>query len=239
MMFAANSSVTDDLAFPILSAMILIPLVGAAIIALLPKTQEWTSKAIGLVVTSAVAGLGVWLMFAFDRGVAGYQAAESHTWIKDLGINYALGVDGISVFLVVLTSLLFPIAILISDSVKHNQRSFVAWLLVLQSASLVVFAARDLFLFFVGFELVLIPMYFLIAGFGHGEAKRVAVQILFVHHGRIDLLHGIDVRARRNVLSRSWAVEFRNRHIDAICIHTTFYYNGSMVVLRIRHRLRC
>jgi NADH-quinone oxidoreductase subunit M len=134
----------------------------------------------------ATLGLGVWLMFDFDRGISGYQATENHVWIKDLGIHFSLGVDGISLFLVVLTALLFPISILISESVKHNQRSFVAWLLVLQSAVTLVFCARDVFVFFVGFELVLIPMYFLIAGFGHGDSKRVALKFfLFTMGGSI------------------------------------------------------
>lgn len=185
-MIATNSSVVNNLAFPILSAMILLPLVGALVVALLSKPQAWIARAIGLIFTSAVAGLGLWLMFAFDRGVAGYQFEESSTWIKDLGIHFAFGVDGISIFLVVLTGLLFPIAILVSESVTHNQRSFVAWLLVLQAAVITVFVARDLFVFFVGFELVLIPMYFLIAGFGHGDAKRVAVKFfLFTMGGSI------------------------------------------------------
>ena len=154
MMLAANSSVADNLAFPVLSAMIFIPLVGALIVAALPKSQSWVARALGLVITSSVLGLALWLMFSFDKGVSGYQALEKHAWIKDLGISYSLGVDGISLFLVVLTAILFPIAILVSESVKHNQRSFVAWLLILQSAVLLVFTARDLFLFFVGFQCI-------------------------------------------------------------------------------------
>lgn len=207
MIFATNSSVVNNLSFPVLSAMILIPLAGAVVVALLGKSQEWIARALGLVITSAVLGLGIWLVFAFDKGVAGYQAIESHTWIKDLGINYSLGIDGISLFLVALTALLFPIAILISESVTHNQRSFVAWLLVLESSVIVVFAARDLFLFFVGFELVLIPMYFLIAGFGHGEAKRVAVKFfLFTMGGSIFFLASMLVLASMNASdSGSWS----------------------------------
>lgn len=207
MIFAANSSVVDNLSFPILSAMIIIPLVGAAIVALLPSTQSWISRSLGLVVTSAVLGLGTWLMFAFNSGESGYQATESHAWIKDLGISYSLGVDGISLFLVVLTALLFPIAILVSESVKNNQRSFVAWLLLLESAVLVVFVARDLFLFFIGFELVLIPMYFLILGFGHGDSKRVAVKFfLFTMGGSIFFLASMLTLAGMNASdSGAWS----------------------------------
>ncbi len=188
-MILAVSSSPADMAFPVLSAMILIPLVGALIIAGLPKSQSWVASAFGLVTTSIVLGLSLWQLFAFDKNFDGYQFIENHTWVKDLGISYSLGIDGISLFLVVLSAILFPISILVSQSVKHNQRSFVAWLLVLQSAVLLVFVARDLFLFFIGFELVLIPMYFLIAGFGHGDTKKVAMKFfLFTMGGSIFFL---------------------------------------------------
>ena len=74
----------NNLSFPVLSAMIILPLVGAAIVALLPKTQAWTARAFGLVVTAGVFGLGTWLVFAFNSGESGYQAIENHIWIKDL-----------------------------------------------------------------------------------------------------------------------------------------------------------
>ena len=180
---------SDAIDFPVLSSMIFLSLAGAIVVALLSKTQEWVARALGLVFSSAVAGLGLYLMIAFDRNNPGFQAVESHEWIKSVGITFSLGVDGISLFMIVLTALLFPIAILVSESVKHNQRSFVAWLLFLQAAVLVVFSARDLFLFFVGFELVLIPMYFLIAGFGHGDSKKVALKFfLFTMAGSIFFL---------------------------------------------------
>jgi len=180
---------SDAIDFPVLSSMIFLSLAGAVAVALLSKTQAWIARALGLVFTSAIAGLGLYLMIAFDRTNDGFQAVESYDWIKSVGITFSLGVDGISLFMIVLTALLFPIAILVSESVQHNQRSFVAWLLFLQAAVLVVFSARDLFLFFVGFELVLIPMYFLIAGFGHGDSKKVALKFfLFTMAGSIFFL---------------------------------------------------
>ena len=211
--------------FPVLSAMILIPLVGAGIVVRLPQSQAWIARALGLVVTSSVLGLGLWLMVAFKRGEAGYQVVEHHVWIKDLGISYSLGVDGISLFLVVLTAILFPIAILISESVTHNQRSFVAWLLILQSSVIVVFTARDLFLFFVGFELVLIPMYFLIAGFGHGNAKRVAVKfVLFTMGGSIFFLAAMLTLAsmyQRSTGQWSFAIDALMQYASVSVPHTT------------------
>ncbi len=188
-MLYLGSSFFDATEFPVLSTLIFLPVVGAIVVALLPKTQSWIAHALGLVFSSSALGAGLWLLFAFEKGNADYQFEESITWIKDIGVDFSLGVDGISLFLVVLTTLLFPLAILLSKSVQHNQRSFIAWLLVLEASVITVFVARDLFLFFVGFELVLIPMYFLIAGFGHGDAKRVAIKFfLFTMGGSIFFL---------------------------------------------------
>ena len=152
----------NGLDFPILSSMIAISLVGAITVVLLSKSQVALAKMIGLIFSGAVLGLGCYLVYAFEISDK-YQANESYTWIKDLGINFSLGVDGLSVYLIALCALLFPLSILVSSSVKHNERAFIGWILFLEAASLTVFAAKDVFVFFVGFELVLIPMYFLIA----------------------------------------------------------------------------
>lgn len=174
--------------FPILSSMIGVCLSGALIIALLSKSQVALARMFGLVFTSAALGLGVYLVYAF-KVTDKMQANESYTWIKDLGINFSLGVDGFSVFLIALCVFLFPLAILVSHSVKHNERSFFAWLLFLEAAVITVFAAKDIFVFFIGFELVLIPMYFLILGFGHGNASSVAIKFfLFTMGGSVFFL---------------------------------------------------
>lgn len=235
-----DHSVVNNLSFPVLSAMIFLPLVGAAIVASLSKAQEWIARSMGLVITSAVLGLGIWLMFAFNKGQAGYQAVEHHIWMKDVGISYSLGVDGISLFLIVLTALLFPIAILISESVKHNQRSFVAWLLLLQSSVLVVFCARDLFLFFVGFELVLIPMYFLIAGFGHGNAKKAAIKFfLFTMGGSIFFLASMLALAsmyERSTGHWSFAIDTLMNYGSQHVSHTTsmWLFAGFVIAFAVK-----
>lgn len=97
-MIAVAHSLSTDMSFPVLSSMIFIPLIGAAVIALLPKPQEWIAKSIGLVSSAAVLGLAIWLMVDFDKSSDAYQAVEKYIWIKDLGINFSLGVDGISLF---------------------------------------------------------------------------------------------------------------------------------------------
>jgi hypothetical protein len=94
---------------------------------------------------------------------AGFQFVSRAEWIESLGISWHLGVDGISLFLLVLTGVLFPIAI-VGASPDHDPKPYYAWLLVLMAGSMGVFVALDLFVFFVFFEIVLVPMYFLIGG---------------------------------------------------------------------------
>lgn len=93
MIFAQINSMN----FPILSSMIGICLIGAIVVALLSKAQAGLARMLGLVFTSAALGLGIYLVYAF-KSVSNIQAKESYTWIKDLGINFSLGVDGLSVF---------------------------------------------------------------------------------------------------------------------------------------------
>jgi hypothetical protein len=122
---------------------------------------------------------------AFETGDAGFQfEVEPSPWIDDLGISWHLGVDGISLFLVVLTGLLFPLAI-VAVTPKHDPKPYYAWLLLLQAGCIGVFSALDLFLFFVMFEIVLVPMYFLIGGWGYGRARSTRPQVLPLHDVRL------------------------------------------------------
>ena len=119
-------------------------------------------------------------MATFDTDVAstgldGYQFVSQQDWIEDLGIQWLGGVDGISLFLIVLTGLLFPLAMLAVDP-GHDHKPYYAWLLILQAGCMGVFVALDLFMFFVFFEIVLVPMYFLIGKWGHGNAKYAATK---------------------------------------------------------------
>jgi len=112
--------------------------------------------------------VALWVLANFATHDGGFQFTEAHTWIPSLGIGWKLGVDGISLFLVVLTGILFPIAVVGSDP-HHDHKPYFAWLLMLEAGCLGVFLAMDLFQFFVMFEIVLVPMYFLIGGWGYGE----------------------------------------------------------------------
>ncbi len=162
-------------AFPLLTMLIAVPLIGAVIVALIPKSREEIVKVAGLGFSGVTLAMTVWLLTNFEKLDAGFQFGSKHEWIKQFGVSWNLGVDGISLFLVVLTGILFPIAILGPDE-RHNIKPYVAWLLLLEAGVMGVFLSLDLFVFFVFFEIVLVPMYFLIGGWGHGEKQYAAMK---------------------------------------------------------------
>ncbi len=126
-----------------------------------------------------IFSVGLW--FAFEPGTAAMQFAYSIPWIEAWGVNYAIGLDGISLFLVLLTTLTMPIAILGSfNYIKKKQRAFYALMLLLQTAVVGVFVATDLFLFYVFFELTLVPMYFIVGIWG-GERRIYAAVKFFLY----------------------------------------------------------
>jgi NADH-quinone oxidoreductase subunit M len=118
----------------------------------------------------------------FDRGVTDLQFVESYDWIKAFGIKYAVGVDGIALVLILMTALLTPIVVLAgwneSQGGRWSTKTFYILILVLQTMSFGVFAATDVFLFYVFFEAMLVPVYFLIGGYGSGERAAAAVKFL-------------------------------------------------------------
>jgi NADH-quinone oxidoreductase subunit M len=162
-------------ATPLLTALILVPFAGAALLALLPRRRPGIPKMIAVLVSELTAALSVAVLVQFDQHEAGFQLQNHHSWIASFGISWTIGVDGISLFLVVLTAILFPIAILGTDP-HHDHKAFYAWLLLLEAGCLGVFLALDLFLFFVFFEIVLVPMYFLIGQWGHGNRTYAALK---------------------------------------------------------------
>jgi NADH-quinone oxidoreductase subunit M len=158
------------LGFPILSMLIVVPAVGALIITLLSKRRPEYMKLVAIVTSVVTGAMAVWLTAEFDRGADGFQFVSKHPWIEQWGISWHLGVDGISLFLVLLTGVLFPLAIVGID--PHNDdpardKPYFAWLLLLEAGVMGSFVSLDLFLFFVFFEVVLVPMYFLIGGWGY------------------------------------------------------------------------
>jgi NADH-quinone oxidoreductase subunit M len=160
--------------FSVLSALIALPAIGAVCVALVSRRRPETSRMLAVLFSIATGAITIWLLADFDTShvptsvADGFQFTESHTWIESLGIGWKVGVDGISLFLVVLTGVLFPIAIVGADP-HHDAKPYYAWLLLLEAGCLGVFLALDLFQFFVMFEIVLVPMYFLIGGWGYDQ----------------------------------------------------------------------
>src|SRR5205085_7313785 len=161
---------------PILTLLVLVPALGAGLVALLPKERDDVVARVGLGVALLVGLLSLILLFGFDTGDGGFQFISAHPWIESFGISWKLGVDGISLFLVVLSGILFPLAIA-GPHVHHDRKGYVAWMLLLEAGCIGVFLSLDLFLFFLFWEIVLVPMYFLIGGWGY--ERRVYATLKF------------------------------------------------------------
>lgn len=150
-----------------LSAIILTPAVFGAAVFAIPAAREAAVKRFALAGTLVTLLFSLRLWTGFDPAGAAMQFTLDIPWIPAYGISYALGMDGISLLLILLTALLMPVSVLASfGSIKDSQRSYYACLLFLEAAMIGVFAATDLFLFYVFWEGMLIPMYFLIGVWG-------------------------------------------------------------------------
>ncbi|MCY3963179.1 MAG: NADH-quinone oxidoreductase subunit M [bacterium] len=192
----------------VLPVIIFLPLVGAAAIALIAPSRATVLKPVAVATSAATGALTLWLMAAFDKHDGGFQFTQLAEWIDSAGISWHVGVDGISLFLVVLTGLLFPIAIVACDP-PHDAKAYYIWMLVLETGCLGVFLALDLVLFFLFFEIVLIPMYFLIGSWGHENRKYAATKFfLFTMLGSALMLVGMLVLALLTARETGNAVTF-------------------------------
>ena len=166
----------------LLTAMQLLPLLGAVLIATVGKEKEELTKKLAFATTIVVAAAGVLLAFGFNRSDAGLQFVEKRSWIPALGINYAVGIDGIALVLILMSVILAPIVVLAgwneATGGRWSVKTFYILILVLETMMIGVFAATDVFLFYVFFEAMLVPVYFLIGGYGTGERSQAAVKFL-------------------------------------------------------------
>src|SRR4051795_1778242 len=166
--------------FPWLLAMVAVPAVGAAIVAALPRGRDLLAKQLALVVSLLVLVLAVLATVAFDAHGPRFQLTTSYSWIPDFGVRFALGVDGIALVMLLLIGVLVPVVVAASWNEtavgNRSMRAFFAWLLVLEAMMVGVFAATDVFLFYVCFEAMLVPMYFLIGSFGGPRRQYAAVK---------------------------------------------------------------
>ncbi|CAN1489301.1 NuoM NADH,ubiquinone oxidoreductase subunit 4 (chain M) [Candidatus Nanopelagicaceae bacterium] len=165
-----------------LTLLMLLPLAGAAIIAALPKANEKAAKQAALATTLAVTAATIAMAVGFERDNVNLQFVEKYSWIPSFGINYALGVDAIALVLILMSTILAPIVVLAGWNEAHGGRwsvkTFYILILVLETMMIGVFAATDVFLFYVIFEAMLIPVYFLIGGYGTGARAAAAVKFL-------------------------------------------------------------
>ncbi|MDQ3855488.1 MAG: NADH-quinone oxidoreductase subunit M, partial [Chloroflexota bacterium] len=184
---------TNSLGFPILSVVTLLPAVGALAIALMPK------RAVDAIRWTAVAVSGVTLLLmmvvvaAYDSGRAGFQLIERWVWAPSLGLQYYMGLDGVGYLLFWLTAVLSFVAIVYSfGSITFRHKEYYAAFLVLETGMLGVFVSLDLFLFYVFFELTLIPMALLIGIWGHGRKLYSAMKFfLYTLAGSLLMLAAI------------------------------------------------
>ena len=166
----------------LLTLSMLLPLLGTVALAFVPKTNALLTKQIALATTLLVAVVGIAMTISFDFGATGFQFVESRAWIPAFGIKYALGVDGIALVLILMSVLLTPIVVIAgwneSEGGRWSAKVFYSLLLVLETMMIGVFASTDVFLFYVFFEAMLVPVYFLIGGFGSGDRAAAAVKFL-------------------------------------------------------------
>ena len=186
---------SGQIGFPILSVITFLPLAGVLLILLVGRGRPAVYKVISLVVTLAAFALSVWLLFVFKQKLPGMQFAENVTWIKALNIHYGMGVDGIAALLVFLTTLLGFIVIIASwNYVKDREMGFFISLLLLEVGMVGVFCATDLFLFYVFWEAMLVPMYFIIGIWGGPRRVYAAIKFfLFTLVGSLLMLIAIIV----------------------------------------------
>ena len=181
---------------PILSWLIFIPLIGAAAIGFLPNDRKDLARATSLITTIVTFALSLVLFKQFNGETFKFQFVEKIPWVEKFGISYHLGVDGISIWLVLLTTFLMVVSVWFSTYVNQKVKAYMSLLLLLESAMLGVFLSLDLILFFVFFEATLVPMYFLIHIWG-GERRAYAALkfFLFTAAGSILMLVGMVVLA--------------------------------------------
>ena len=176
-----------------ITAILLIPAIGALVLALTKPSDAKVCRAAAFFVSLAAFALSLPMAFRFDTSIAGLQFVEEREWIPSLGIRYIVGLDGISLFLFLLTAFLSPLAILGAfGCIDRREREFYACMLILESGLLGTFAAADLFLFYVFWEVTLIPMYFVIGIWGGRERIGAAFQfVLYTMAGSVLMLAAI------------------------------------------------
>jgi len=157
-----------------------LPLLGVPILLVARGMRDQVAKSLALVVSIATFIVSLGILGSFDSSLGGYQLVESVNWVRSFGLHYTLGIDGISLWMILLTTFLVPLSILASWKIERNVRLYMAAMLVLETAVVGTFCALDLLLFFLFFEAMLVPMYLIIGGWG-GERRVYAAVKFFLY----------------------------------------------------------
>ena len=225
-----------------LTILCLLPAIGAALVLLLPAAQRALAKRVGLGCAVAVLAVALVLAVRFDSGGPRYQFAESHHWIPAFGAGYTLGLDGIALVLVLLTVVLVPLLMLAGwDDPTDGDRAthiYVALMLAVEAMVLVSLVALDVLLFYVVFEAMLIPMYFLIGAYGGALRSQAALKfVLYNLFGGLVMLAAVIglyvVTAREgHGTFDSRELVIRTQHGDATTLRLLFL--GFMIAFAIK-----
>ena len=178
--------------FNIISLITFIPILGMLIIALVPNRGEKSAKWIALITSIIILGLSIYMWISFDGTRGAMQFEEKYRWIPGVNIFYHMGVDGVSMPFVFLTCLLTVVGIMVSWNITHRPKVFFALILLLATGMIGVFVALDFILFYIFWELVLLPMYFLIAIWGSSNRMYAAIKFfIYTLLGSVLMLVGI------------------------------------------------
>jgi len=184
----------------ILSWTLLLPALGAVLMMILPSRDSYKDKAsasvygwIALVVSGIAMVVSIVMLMNFDSSIAGYQFVEKTAWIPQFGLNYHVGIDGISILLFLLTTIMMPFTVLSSFKyIQKRKKEYYIWLLFLEATMLGAFVALNLFIFYIFWELMLIPMFFLIGIWGGARRIYATIKfVLFTVVGSLMMLAGI------------------------------------------------
>ncbi len=179
---------------PILSLILFLPAAAALVIFFLPKDEVKLIRWTALLMSLIPLALTVYLWLGFDPNAIGYQFEEKYTWYEAIGSSLHLGVDGLSLTMVLLTTFLTPLALLASFSIKDRVKAYMILFLFLETGMLGVFMAVDLLIFFVFWEIGLVPMYFLINQWGSANRNYASLKfMIYTMGGSLGLLLGIQL----------------------------------------------
>ncbi|HVC21605.1 MAG TPA: NADH-quinone oxidoreductase subunit M [Vicinamibacterales bacterium] len=216
--------------FPILTSLIVLPIVGALVLLLVDNREnrnERLVRGLALVFSIAVFAVTLGLWWQFNAGSADFQFVERHAWIPAFGIQYYVGIDGISLLLIVLTGFLTPLALLSSwEGVRTKVREFSVFILLLEAAMIGVFVSLDLFLFYIFWDAMLIPMYFLIGIWGYDRRVYAAVKfILYTMAGSVLMLVAIlGLAYMHKVATGAWSFDLLQLYQLHLPRQTQFWF---------------